>query len=81
MSCSKFLRAHFVVCRRKDNSDSWVQEHEGHTLSIKTLRSHLLENYTVFNELELRLIMVSIVDNTRAKDLTITCTYMYASYE
>ena len=64
--------------RRQDNSDSWAQEHEGHALSTKTLRSHLLENYTVFNELGLRPIMVSIADNTRAEGLTIT--HMYASY-
>ena len=53
------------MCRQQDNSDSWAQEHEGYMLSIKTLRSHLLGNYTytVFNELGLRPIIVSIADN------------------
>ena len=39
---------HFAVHRQQDNSDSRAQECEGHALSTKTLRSHLLWNYTVF---------------------------------
>ena len=45
--CSKFLKAHFVVRWWQDNSDSWAQEREGHTLSTKTLRSHVTRDYTV----------------------------------
>ena len=41
LPCSMFLRAHFAMCRRQDNSDSWTQEYEGHALSTKTLRSYV----------------------------------------
>ena len=46
LPCLKFLRAHFAMRRRQDNSDSQAQE-QGHTLNTKTLRSPLLGNYTV----------------------------------
>ena len=51
LPCSEFLRAHFAVCRRQDNSDSQAQEHEGHALSTKTLKSHVTRDYTVFSAL------------------------------
>ena len=47
LPCSKFLKAHFAVHWQQDNSGSWAQEREGHTLSTKTLRSHVTRDYTV----------------------------------
>ena len=47
LPCSKFFRTRFAVHRRQGNSDSRAQEHKGLVLSTKTLRSHLLGNYTV----------------------------------
>ena len=60
LPCVKFLNA-------QQSSNCQVQEHEGHKLSNKTLRSHITRNYTVFNTLTLaRPITVSIVDNALA---------------
>ena len=49
LPCFKFLRAHFAVRRRQDNSDSRAHEREDHMLNTKTLKSHITRDYTVFN--------------------------------
>ena len=36
---------------QQDNSDIRAQEHEGHALVTKTLRSHITKDYAVFNVL------------------------------
>ena len=36
LSCSKFLRAHFLMRKRQNNSDSWAQEPEDYELRTKT---------------------------------------------
>ena len=44
LPCVKFLNA-------RQSSDSRAQEREGHTLSTKTFRSHVVRDCTVFNAL------------------------------
>ena len=43
LPCSKFFRAHFAVRRWQDSGDSQAQEHEGHAVSTKTVRSHVTQ--------------------------------------